>query len=151
MNLKGVQFSAISWIVPKFCANFRGFTARFHFDFLSSASNGGSIDIKREKGKERKTEKEKRKGGSTNYGETWPRIPGKKTAATGTRSSPFRSSSPRKTTGREREKERKKDREELAERREGRRRRSVERNRMERPVYLDDSPACFARRPYETG
>jgi hypothetical protein len=27
----------------------------------------------------------------------------------------------------------------------------VERNRMERPVYLDDSPACFVRRPYETG
>lgn len=34
---------------------------------------------------------------------------------------------------------------------EERERKSVERNRMERPVYLDDSPACFARRPYETG
>lgn len=51
---------------------------------------------------------------------------------------------------REREKEKERQRETGKEKR-GRRRRSVERNRMERPVYLDDSPARFARRPYETG
>lgn len=76
-----------------------------------------------------------------------PEILGEKTAATGTRSA---ATSSRKTTQRQREGKGERQRE--REMNGGKERKgSVERNRMERPVYLDDSPACFARRPYETG
>jgi len=114
--------------------NFRGFTARFHFDFPFSASGGGSIDIfSLSLSLSRKTDKEGRKGGSTNHGETWPRIPGKKTAATGTRSRLHSAAAARRGKRRdakvERKRERKTERNRRRERRR-KRRRSVERNRI---------------------
>lgn len=74
-----------------------------------------------------------------------------------TRASATRLSSPLQLARRGKRRDAKRDGEEegtkgRAERRSGEEGEgSVERNRMERPVYLDDSPACFARRPYETG